>query len=83
MRYVRNPDVLWRSTSRGPIVLAPGNDAPVRLGGVAAVVWELLDDPLTAADVSALVDEMLPEASEVDAALAELRHSGLCTVRGD
>lgn len=48
MRYARNPAVLWRSTSRGPVVLGPDRDEPERLGGLAAVVWEVLDHPLDA-----------------------------------
>jgi hypothetical protein len=47
VRYARNPCVLWRSTSRGPVVLVPGHDDPERLGGLAALVWEVLDEPLT------------------------------------
>ena len=60
MRYARHPDVLWRSTSRGPVVLSPARDDPERLGGLAAVVWEVLDHPLSAAglqeEVAGVVD---------------------------
>lgn len=60
MRYARNPAVLWRSTSRGPVVLIPGRDDPERLGGIAAVVWEVLDHPMDETElgreVSALID---------------------------
>lgn len=45
MRYARHPAVLWRSTSLGPVVLIPGKDDPDQLGGLAAVVWEVLDAP--------------------------------------
>ncbi len=56
MHYARNPAVLWRSTSRGPVLLVPGHDDPERLGGLAAVVWEVLDEPL---DLEALCDEAM------------------------
>ena len=56
VRYARNPAVLWRSTSQGPVVLVPGRELPdARSSGLAAVVWEVLDEPL---DADALQDEV-------------------------
>jgi hypothetical protein len=55
VRYARNPTVLWRSTSQGPVLLAVDDEAPTRLHGLAAVVWEVLDQPL---DADALRDEV-------------------------
>ncbi len=77
MRYARNPRVLWRSTSRGPVLLAPDHDQPELLGGQAAVVWEVLDEPLTAAEITEAARAVIPEADDADGALAELMRLGL------
>jgi len=81
-RWVRVPEVLWRSTSRGPVVLPRASDDAELLGGLGAVVWELLDVPSTEGDlVAALSDfafaDELPTTSVVSSALGELRERGL------
>ncbi len=79
MRYARNPQVLWRSTSRGPVVLAPHHEQPDRLGGMAAVVWELLDEPLDQAALAAQAADLVGSATGIDEALAHLTDAGLVT----
>jgi hypothetical protein len=77
VRYARNPEVLWRSTSRGPVVLVPGREGPDRLGGVAAVVWEVLDDPMDAVGVEAAVVTLTGGAAAAREALDRLCDEGL------
>ena len=77
MRYARNPAVLWRSTSQGPVVLAPGRQLPTRLSGLAAVVWEVLDEPLDAARLTDEVEAMVDGRPDLDRCLAELSQATL------
>lgn len=72
MRYARNPAVLWRSTSLGPVVLIPGRDLPTRLSGPAAVVWEVLDTPLAVAELEPEVGQLLDEPIDLATCLAEM-----------
>ena len=76
MSYARNPEVLWRSTSRGPVVLL-GDREPARLHGAAAVVWELLDDVMDRATVEAEARTVIGTAPDVGPALDELVAQGL------
>lgn len=77
MRYARNPRVLWRSTSRGPVLLAPDRAEPELLGGRAAVVWEVLDEPLTTAEIAEAARAVIAEADDADGAIDELIRLGL------
>ena len=70
--YVRRAEVLWRSTSAGPVVLAPDWGTPEHLQGAAALVWEVLDMPLDAGTVEAEVRALVPGADQIATALAEL-----------
>ena len=73
----RHPAALWRSTSMGPVVLAPGLDVRVRLGAVA---WELLDRPADAARVADAATAAGGPAVSVGSAaeaLDELARAGL------
>jgi len=81
VRYARNPRVLWRSTSRGPVLLAPDHDEPELLGGQAAVVWEVLDEPLTAAEIATAARVVIAEADDAGGALDELVRLGLVAVQ--
>jgi hypothetical protein len=74
---VRNAAVLWRSTSRGPVVLAPAHDAAEELGGMGAVVWELLDEPMDLDALRAAVTGLGLDPTSVDAAVLELRAIGM------
>jgi hypothetical protein len=58
VRYARNPEVLWRSTSRGPVLLAPAMEHPQLMSGLAAVVWELLEHPASLPDLKRVVAEI-------------------------
>jgi hypothetical protein len=72
VRYARNPSVLWRSTSQGPVVLGADEEAPTRLHGLAAVVWEVLDEPLDADGLRDEVATVLDDPPDLTACLAEL-----------
>lgn len=76
MRFARHPEVLWRSTSQGPVVLL-GDREPACLRGSAAVVWELLDDAMDRATVEAEARSMVGEAANVGGGLDELVTRGL------
>jgi hypothetical protein len=77
VRYVRNPEVLWRSTSLGPVVLAPDRAEPERLGGLAAIVWELLDGPRSAEDLATDATALIPDRPDVAPCLDALVAAGL------
>lgn len=53
------------------MLLPPGAPAPERLGGLAAAVWEVLDDPLSSQEVAEAV-RRLTGASDVDDAIEAL-----------
>ena len=76
MRYARDPRVLWRSTSRGPVLLAPNQPQPELLGGAAAVVWEVLDDALTSEEIGRMAGELVGPIDSTAAAL-DLSSRGL------
>jgi hypothetical protein len=82
VRYARNPEVLWRSTSLGPVVLIPGRDLPTRLGGLAAVVWEILDDALPRDELDGEVAQLLEEPVDLAACLHELLEADLVVASG-
>ena len=75
-RWARAPRP-WRATLDG-IVVADGEDTTL-LGGSAAAVWDVLDRPLTEAEVvvACSVTYDLGAAAAVDA-LAALAEAGLC-----
>lgn len=77
MRYARNPGVLWRSTSRGPLVLLPDRDDPERLGGLAAVVWEVIDGPLDEEALQEEVAAVLDDRPSLRACLESMIEAGL------
>lgn len=51
-RFEREPTVLWRSTSAGAALLPAAPAEVVHLRGAALVVWELLDVPRSAEELS-------------------------------
>lgn len=77
MRYARHPAVLWRSTSLGPVVLIPGKDDPDQLGGLAAVVWEVLDAPTDEVSLRAEVATMVDGDPDLGPCLATMIESRL------
>ena len=80
MRYARHPEVLWRSTSQGPVVLLPGREEPTRFGGLAAVVWELLDRPMTIDELADEATRLFDERPDLTACLDELLGAGAVRV---
>jgi hypothetical protein len=71
--WSRNAGALFRVSARSIVVLPPNADEPLRLGGAAAVVFAVLDEPCSElALVDALRERGADEAS-VREALAMLR----------
>lgn len=62
----RSAAVLWRSTSRGPVVLVPGREHAAVLDGLGALVWELLDEPMTIDALAAAVAEAVGSRTRPD-----------------
>ena len=83
-RLHRSQGVVWRRTMDGVVVLPAHAEEPIALLGPAASVWELLAQPLTAAElVAGLADRygLAPEhvTSEINATLdGLLRRGALC-----
>ena len=83
-RLRRSQGVVWRRTMDGIVVLPADADEPIALLGPAASVWEMLAEPLTAAElVAALASHygVAPDrvTSEIRATLDGLvRRGALC-----
>jgi hypothetical protein len=83
-RLRRSQGVVWRRTMDGVVVLPAHAEEPIALLGPAASVWELLAQPLTAAElVAGLADHygVAPEhvSGEISATLdGLLRRGALC-----
>jgi hypothetical protein len=71
VQFARNPRVLWRSSSLGPVLLTPHHDEPERLSGVAAVVWEVVERSMTTEAIAAAARDIV-EGADVRPAIAEL-----------
>jgi Coenzyme PQQ synthesis protein D (PqqD) len=63
----RRDDVLWRRSLDAVILLPVGADDPLTLPGTGAIVWDLLEEPATLAELVAT----LAEAFEEDPAVVE------------
>jgi len=79
---VRNPDVLWRHTLLGTLVLAPDSDVPELLATPGDAIWEALAQPVTEAGLVDQLTELFGAereviATDVSALLDELRAAGL------
>jgi hypothetical protein len=59
------------------VLLAPALDQPELLGGRAAVVWEVLDEPATAAAIAEAARAVVPDVDDVGSAIDELRRLDL------
>ena len=60
--WTRTPTVLWRRTPATLVRLDTDEGAPVTVGGPAADLWTLLDEPTTLAEAT----ELLAEAYSAD-----------------
>ena len=60
--WTRAPTVLWRRTPATLVLLDAEDGAPVTVGGPAADLWSLLDEPTTLAEAT----ELLAEADSAD-----------------
>jgi hypothetical protein len=79
--YRRRPDVLWRRSLQAVLLLPPGRDDVVTVGGTGGEVWDLLD---TWRSVDGLVELLAPRyeadpaeiARDVEALLGDLEALG-------
>lgn len=75
-RWQRTP-VAWRAVGGEVVVLPPDADAPIAIGGAAAIAWRLLDEPSSVATVARRSGASI---DEVQAALVSLAILGLAEV---
>lgn len=85
-RYARRVETLWRDTGLHVLALAEDESAEVTvLSGGSAIIWRLLEEPLTAADIVRRVhttDGAAPPDGEVQRCLDELVARGLIDAEG-
>ena len=65
--FVRTPEALWRRVGDEIVIAGSGRDDFERLSPIAAVVWELLEEPIT---LESMVDR-LAGPFDADAAVIE------------
>jgi len=64
-RWQRDPRALWRRSSARIIVLPPGQEQPLLLEDTAAVIFDLLADPVSTVELAALFSQATGVASTV------------------
>lgn len=77
----RDERVLWRRSFERVVLLAPERGDPLVLDGTGRVIWELLDEPMAGAELSATLAELFRRDvvevdREVEPFLANLRAAG-------
>ena len=82
----RTSSTLWRRTTTGVVLLPAGAEQPVQLGGSAALVWEVLDEPAGETDTTELLARACGEqpgsiAAEVSSVLRQLEALGAVEAR--
>ena len=87
VEWRRNPATLWRRTTSGAVVLPPRLDEPVRLAGSAALLWDALEEPTTATDLTELLARACGEEPDrvrpdIDRVLEELNAVGAAEMGG-
>jgi hypothetical protein len=71
--YSRRADVLWRRTLDTVILFPVGAEEPVTMPGTGAVVWDLLEEPATLAElVDTLADVYGEDAATIEHDVAAL-----------
>jgi hypothetical protein len=63
--WSRRPDVLWRRTARGVVVLGADADRPRAVNGPAASLWDALTEPIEERDAIDLVARVYEADSAV------------------
>jgi len=81
-RWGREPGLLWRSTPFAVVVRSRRSEETTVLGGSGAKVWELIDPPVTVADLAGRLAGLYSAdpaivASDVTATLEELERRGI------
>lgn len=65
VRYRRSPSVLFRRTAAGLLLATGDGDDAVELGGSGEVLWDLLQEPMTIADLVGCLAAIFDAAPEV------------------
>jgi hypothetical protein len=78
MAQWRRSPAAWRQVGAEVVVLPPGGDEPIALGGAAASAWRLLEEPATAASMA---EHAGAPIDEVQAGLVSLAILGLAEVQ--
>lgn len=81
-RYRRSAALLWRRSFDQILVLARGGEDVTSIGGGAVAVWDLLDRPRTAAEITGVLERSFAHAADdvardVAATIADLAGRGL------
>lgn len=78
--WLHAPDVLWRNSLDGAVLLPPGAEAPLVLDAPGAALWTLLDEPhsldaaadaladATGVDAERIADDIAPLLDDLRAA---------------
>jgi hypothetical protein len=87
-RFARAPLTVWRRSGDQAVVLCPDRDDPLLLSGTGRIIWELLDEPMTAGELASFFGkapggEYLDVWQGVRAFLAELEAEGAVETRPD
>lgn len=64
-RLSRRPDALWRATPDSVVVLGPRAERPTAVTGPAAILWEVLAEPIEERDAVARVAERFAAEADV------------------
>jgi hypothetical protein len=87
-RFRRAPDVLWRYTAEGVVLLPLKATEPFVLEGAGAALWEVLREPQTLQAAAATLSRRFSVPTEevlstVPAVLSELTDRGAVTDAGE
>lgn len=77
----RAGSTLWRRTTTGAVVLPAGLEEPIHLTGAAALVWDVLEEPTTTAEVTEILARACGQnvgriGADIAAVLARLHELG-------
>jgi hypothetical protein len=76
LRYRRSPGALWRDTGEHVVVLLHDGPSDVKvIGGGGALLWRLLDEPATTAELMAEFQKLggsPPSPAEIEGCLSDL-----------
>ena len=65
-RWRRHPSTLWRRSSDRVVLLTEARDDILLLEGVGAMVWALLEEPATAAELAASLGDLTDTTAGIE-----------------